>query len=128
MACSRRGVPVSGGRLPANSLTVLAVLAIACGQAALLCIWQLVSGAGRGASPTRRTLRWTDGLILALVAGTGILAAVAAVLARDPQTGGGGPVVGLGLMAGMFLGAAAVLGLMVWRARLVQSIRGSKVR
>ncbi|MCC9196936.1 DUF2975 domain-containing protein [Arthrobacter sp. zg-Y820] len=104
-------------------LTALAVLAIACGEAALLCIWRLLTLAGRGAFLTSRTTRWVDALILSLVAGTGMLAAISAVLAADPQTGGGGPAVGLGLMAGMFLGAAVILGVLVWRGRLLQRVR-----
>ncbi|MDK1361943.1 DUF2975 domain-containing protein [Arthrobacter sp. zg-Y1219] len=104
-------------------LTVLAVLAIVCGEAALLCIWRLLTLAGRGAFLTSRTTRWVDALILSLAAGTGMLAAITVVLAADPQTGGGGPTVGLGLMAGMFLGAAAILGVLVWRGQLLQRVR-----
>lgn len=104
-------------------LTLLAVLAIACGEAALLCIWRLLTLARTGAFLTSRTTRWVDALILSLITGTGMLAAISAVLTRDPQTGGGGPAVGLGLMAGIFLGAAAVLGVMTWRGRLLQSVR-----
>ncbi|MCC3269492.1 DUF2975 domain-containing protein [Arthrobacter gengyunqii] len=104
-------------------LTALAVVAIACGEAALVCIWRLLTLSGRGAFLTSRTTRWVDALVLSLVAGTGMLAAISAVLTADPQTGGGGPAVGLGLMAGMFLGAAAILGLLVWRGRLLQSVR-----
>ena len=106
-------------------LTVLAVLAIACGEAALLCIWRLLSLARRGTFLTKRAMHWVDALILSLVAGTGMLAAISGILARDPQTGGGGPAVGLGLMAGMFLGVAAILGTAVWRSRLQQSIGGA---
>lgn len=106
-------------------LTVLAVLAIAGGEATLLCIWRLLSLARRGALLSIRAIRWTDMLILALVAGTGLLAAISIVLARDPQTGSGGPAVGLGLMAGICLGAAAVIGVVVWRGRLLQSVRGA---
>ena len=106
-------------------LTVLAVLAIACGEAALLCIWRLLSLARHGTFLTNRSVRWVDALILSLVAGTGMLAVISGILTRDPQTGGGGPAVGLGLMAGMFLGVAAILGTAVWRSRLQQSIGGA---
>lgn len=104
-------------------LTLLAVLAIACGEAVLLCIWRLLTLARRGTFLTNRAMQWADALILSLVAGTGLLAVIFGILDRDPQTGGGGPAVGLGLMAGMFLGAAAVLGAAVWRSRLRQRIR-----
>lgn len=108
-------------------LTLLAVLAIACGEAALLCIWRLLSLARHGTFLTNRSVRWVDALILSLAAGTGVLAVISGILTRDPQTGGGGPAVGLGLMAGMFLGAAAVLGVVLWRSRLQQSVRDGAV-
>ena len=98
-------------------------LSIAFVEAALLCIWRLLSIARREPFLTTLTVRWVNALILSLAAGTGMLAAISAVLSSGPQTGGGGPAVGLGLMAGMSLGVALVLGVTVWRYRVLQVVR-----
>ncbi|MBO0895323.1 hypothetical protein [Arthrobacter sunyaminii] len=81
-------------------------------------------GAGTVAKRREEEDRRRSGLTAAAgLLGTGMLAAISAVLTADPQTGGGGPAVGLGLMAGMFLGAAAILGVLVWRGRLLRRVR-----
>lgn len=109
-------------------LTVLGILALACGEAALVCIWRLLFLTGRGEPAGAGALRWVNGLALALLAGTALLVVIALVLARDPRTGGGGPAAGLGLMLGMLLGAAAVAGALAWRSRLRQSVRAAGAR
>lgn len=65
-------------------------LSIAFVEAALLCIWRLLSIARRGSFLTTRTVRWVNALILSLAADPGMLAAISAVLSSDRRRAAAG--------------------------------------
>jgi hypothetical protein len=100
--------------------SVAGILAIACGQVALLAVWRLLSMVNGGVIFTRRALRWVD-VITAC-------AAVAAVLWAGPMihllffVGVGGPGVVLGLAACLASGLAFVLLIVVMRGLLESAI------
>jgi hypothetical protein len=100
--------------------SVAGILAIACGQVALLAVWRLLSMVNGGVIFTRRALRWVD-VITAC-------AAVAAVLWAGPMihllffVGVGGPGVVLGLAACLAGGLAFVLLMVVMRGLLESAI------
>ena len=100
--------------------SVAGILAIACGQVALLLVWLLLSLVSGGVIFTRRALRWVD-VITAC-------AAVATVLTAGPMihllffVGVGGPGVVLGLAACLAGGLAFVLLMIVMRGLLESAI------
>ena len=100
--------------------SVAGIIAIACGQVALLAVWRLLSMVNGGVIFTRRALRWVD-VITAC-------AAVAAVLWAGPMihllffVGVGGPGVVLGLAACLASGLAFVLLIVVMRGLLESAI------
>ena len=100
--------------------SVAGILAIACGQVALLLVWRLLSLVSGGVIFTRRALRWVD-VITAC-------AAVATVLTAGPMihllffVGVGGPGVVLGLAACLAGGLAFVLLMIVMRGLLESAI------
>ncbi len=95
------------------------ILAIACGQVALLVTWRLLTMIGRGAIFTRRALRWVDVIT--------VCAAAATVLGAGPMVhllfvvGVGGPLI-LWLAAGLAGGVAFVLLMVVMRGLLESAI------
>ena len=100
--------------------SVAGILAIACGQVALLVVWRLLSMVNGGVIFTRRALRSVD-VITAC-------AAVATVLWAGPMihllffVGVGGPGVVLGLAACLAGGLALVLLVVVMRGLLESAI------
>lgn len=100
--------------------SVAGILAIACGQLALLATWRLLSMVNGGVIFSRRALRWVD-VITAC-------AAVAMVLTAAPMVhlllfvGVGGPGVVLGLAACIACGLAFVLLMLVMRGLLESAI------
>jgi hypothetical protein len=99
--------------------SVAGILAIACGQVALLVVWRLLSMVGGGVIFTRRALRWVD-VITAC-------AAIATVLSAGPMihllffVGVGGPLI-LWLGACLACGLAFVLLMVVMRGLLESAI------
>ncbi|HLO36635.1 MAG TPA: DUF2975 domain-containing protein [Candidatus Deferrimicrobium sp.] len=99
--------------------SVAGILAIACGQVALLVVWRLLSMVNGGVIFTRRALRWVD-VITAC-------AAVATVLSTGPMihllffVGVGGPLI-LWLLACLAGGLAFVLLMLVLRGPLESAI------
>ena len=96
------------------------ILAIACGQVALLVVWRLLSLVDGGVIFTRRALRWVD--VIAACA------AVATVMCAGPLihllffVGVGGPGVVLMLAACLAVGLAFVLLMVVMRGLLESAI------
>ena len=99
--------------------SVAGILAIACGQVALIVVWRLLSLVAGGVIFTRRALRWVD-VITAC-------AAVATVLSAGPMihllffVGVGGPLI-LWLPACLVGGLAFVLLMVVMRGLLESAI------
>ncbi len=99
--------------------SVADILAIGCGQVALLVVWRLLSMVNGGVIFTRRALRWVD-VITACVA-------VATVLSAGPMihllffVGVGGPLI-LWLAACLAGGLAFVLLMVVMRGLLESAI------
>src|ERR1035437_6909645 len=99
--------------------SVAIILAIACGQVALLVVWRLLSMVNGGFISPRRALRWVD-VITAC-------AAVATVLSAGPMihllffVGVGGPLI-LWLAACLAGGLAFVLLMVVMRGLLESAI------
>jgi hypothetical protein len=95
------------------------ILAIVCGQVALLVVWRLLSMVGGGVIFTRRAVRWVD--VIAACA------AVATVLCAAPLihllfvVGVGGPLI-LWLAACLACGPAFVLLMVVLRGLLESAI------
>lgn len=86
---------------------VAGVLGVACAQAVLVLTWRLVSLAAEDAVLTERGLRAVDGVRVALLAGTALVAGVTVHLVGVARTGGPAPV--LLLLAGTAVGLALVL-------------------
>ena len=99
--------------------SVAGILAIACGQVALIVVWRLLSLVAGGVIFTRRALRWVD--VIAACA------AVATVLSAGPMihllffVGVGGPLI-LWLAACLAGGLAFVLLMVVMRGLLESAI------
>jgi len=99
--------------------SVAYILAIACGQVALLVVWRLLSMVNCGVIFTRRALRWVDVIT--------VCAAVGTVLSAGPMihllffVGAGGPLF-LCLAACLAGGLAFVLLMVVLRGLLESAI------
>lgn len=99
--------------------SVIGILVIGCGQAALLVVWRLLSMVGAGVIFTRRALRWVDGIILC-----GLLATIlnAGVWVHLLTVHGGGPGIILWLVASSACGIVVVLLVVVLRGLLHAAI------
>jgi hypothetical protein len=99
--------------------SVAGILAIACGQVALLVVWRLLSMVNGGGIFTRRALRWVDVITACAV--------VATVLSAGPMihllffVGVGGPLI-LWLAACLAGGLASVRLMVVMRGLLESAI------
>jgi hypothetical protein len=96
--------------------TVLGILAVACGQVAIIAIWMLLSRVRRGAIFTERAFLWVDVIIWCGVVATGLVAFVEfhSLGAEDI----GNPPVGIFLTGSVVAGAAFVLLMIVMRGLL----------
>ena len=99
--------------------SVAGILVIACGQAALLVVWRLLSLIESQVIFTRRAVRWVD-----VIAICGAVATVlsAGVLTHLLVVHGGGPGVILGLAASVTCGVTFVLLMIVMRGLLEAAI------
>jgi hypothetical protein len=77
-------------------ILVLSVLAVACVEAALLCLWRILTLAGQDRL-RRRASRWFRTLVSSLLAAAGLMAAILAVITEADQ-GTGGPIPPLALL------------------------------
>ena len=94
------------------------ILAIACGQVALLVAWQLLSMVSGGVIFTRRALRWVD-VITACAAIATVLSAGVLIHMLGFVPGGGGPM--LYYLAACVAGGLAFVLLMVVMRGLLES-------
>ena len=100
--------------------SVAGILAIACGQVALLVVWRLLSMVNGGVIFTRRALRWVD-VITACAAVATVLSAGVLIHMLSFVPGGGGPTIYF-LAACVAGGLAFVLLMVVMRGLLVSAI------
>src|SRR5664279_1989859 len=100
--------------------SVALILAIACGQVALLVVWRLLSMVNGGVIFTRRALRWVDVITVCAAAAT-VLSAGVLIHMLGFVPGGGGPMVYY-LAACLAGGLAFVLLMVVMRGLLVSAI------
>ena len=81
-------------------ILVLSVLAVACVEAALVCLWRILTLAGQDRLRQRASHRWFTTLVLSLLAAAGLMAAILAVITEADQ-GTGGPIPPLALLVGI---------------------------
>jgi hypothetical protein len=98
--------------------SVAGILAIACGQVALLAVWRLLSMVNGGVIFTRRALRWVD-VITACAAVATVLTAGVLIHMLDFVPGGGGPT--FYYLAACVAGGLAFVLLMVVMRGLLES-------
>ena len=100
-------------------ILVLSVLAVACIQAALLCLWRMLTLAGQSRIFGRRFLRCLDALVVSLLAGAVLMGSILAVITEADQ-GTGGPIPPLALLTG--IGGCTVAALVVLLKRRQLSV------
>ncbi|MFP5359756.1 MAG: DUF2975 domain-containing protein [Actinomycetes bacterium] len=100
--------------------SVAGILAVACLQAAVACIWALLGMVESGRIYTRRSLRWVEAIAWCGGLAAAICAATAAHLVG--WEGIGGPGVILGGVAAVVAGGAFVLLMIVMRGLLAIAI------
>lgn len=100
--------------------SVAGILAIACGQLALLAVWRLLSLVNSGVIFTRRALGWVDVITACAAVATILSAGVLIHLLFFVRVGG--PGVLLGLAATLAGGLAFVLLMIVMRGLLQSAI------
>lgn len=94
---------------------VLSVLAVACVEAALVCLWRLLTLAGQDRLRRRDSRPWFITLVLSLLAAAGLMGAILAVITEADQ-GTGGPIPPLALLLGVGgCAAAALIGMAKYR-------------
>jgi hypothetical protein len=81
-------------------ILVLSVLAVACGEAALVCLWRILTLAGQDRLRRRASFGWFITLVSSLLAAAGLMAAILAVITEADQ-GTGGPIPPLALLLGI---------------------------
>ena len=100
--------------------SVAGILAIACGQVALIVVWRLLSLVAGGVIFTRRALRWVD-VITACAAVATALSAGVLIHMLGFVPGGGGPM-SLYMAACVSAGLAFMLLMVVMRGLLASAI------
>ncbi|MBO9577268.1 MAG: DUF2975 domain-containing protein [Microbacteriaceae bacterium] len=100
------------------TVLVAAILILACGQIALVCVWPLLTKVRRGTVFSATSFRWVNALIAAVFASAALGAALLVFLDRF---GFGTPLVGIGLVILIVGGVALALLLVVMRALLRQA-------
>ncbi|MBP3044360.1 DUF2975 domain-containing protein [Arthrobacter jiangjiafuii] len=95
-------------------ILVLSVLAVACIEAALLCLWRLLTLAGLKRTSGRQFLRCLDALVVSLLAGAILMGSMLAMITEADQ-GTGGPIPPLVLLTG--IGGCTVAALIVLAKR-----------
>jgi len=98
--------------------SVAGILAIGCGQVALLVVWRLLSMVNGGVIFTRRALRWVD-VIMACAAVATVLSAGVWIHMLGFVPGGGGPMIWY--LAACIAGELAFVLLMVVMRGLLES-------
>ncbi|WP_342025124.1 DUF2975 domain-containing protein [Arthrobacter citreus] len=81
-------------------ILVLSVLAVACVEASLVCLWRILTLAGQDRLRRRASFRWFRSLVSSLLAAAGLMAAILAVITEADQ-GTGGPIPPLALLLGI---------------------------
>ncbi len=93
---------------------VAAILAVACGQVVLVCLWRLLDLVADDAIFDPRAFRWVDRMIAAIIAAAGVVLATLLYTAPTVQQ----PGVSLAAIGMLWAGAVVVLVLVVMRGLL----------
>ncbi|RAJ40027.1 hypothetical protein K353_03515 [Kitasatospora sp. SolWspMP-SS2h] len=107
------------GSLPLTSLRVVTILGIGAAQAAMVCVWRLVTMVRRGTVFSPAAFRYVDGIIGAIVAAAVVWFAVAALNAPGQRDDPGVTLI-MGGIGVAVLGVALIV--FVLRTLLVQAV------
>ena len=103
-------------------ILVLSILSVACVEAALVCLWRMLTLAGQKRTPGRPFGRWLNALAVSLLAAAALMGAILAVITEADQ-GTGGPIPPLALLLGIGGCSLAALIALFKRHQLQQAAR-----